>query len=149
MLQFVIAKRFWKYVVSSVLSVGIDFGLLFLFVELFSMHYLTAATTSFILGHSTNYLISRHWNFNGTDRKHKIAYFLFVGFGAASLGMTLLLLKIFVDDAGFNYLNARLLAGCIIGVINFLFNYYVTFKAHLIPEDVDKFHKPRLKKRKK
>lgn len=145
MARLVMLKRLSKYIASSFLAVGIDFALLFSFVGFFGWNYLLAAAVSFTLGHSVNYLISRHWNFKNTDRKHKVAYFLFVGFGILSLGLTLFLLRSFVEDFEFNYINARILTGCIIGLLNFLFNYYVTFKAHLIPDDVDKFH---LKKKK-
>lgn len=147
MVKFVVLKRLCKYAASSFLSVGIDFTLLYLFVEFLGLHYLVAASISFVLGHSVNYFISRHWNFKHADRKHKVAYVMFVGFGAVSLGLTVYLLKIFVDDAGFNYINARIVAGVIVGLCNFLFNYYVTFKAHMVPEDIDNFH-PSSKKRK-
>jgi putative flippase GtrA len=146
MARLVMLKRLSKYIASSFLAVGIDFGLLFSFVEFLGWNYLWAATVSFTLGHSVNYLISRHWNFKNTDRRHKVAYVLFVGFGLFSLGLTLYLLRAFVDDAGFNYINARILTGCIIGTLNFIFNYYITFKAHLIPDDVDKFHLKKARK---
>ena len=132
-------RRMWKYAASSALAVLLDFSLLFFFVESLKWNYLGAATLSFVLGHSVNYVISRHWNFHQTDREHKIAYLLFLGFGIVSLSLTVLLLKILVSDFEFHYLNARIIAGLVVGLANFLFNYYITFKAHLIPDDFDRF----------
>lgn len=132
------AIRLGKYCASSTLAVLVDFSLLFLFVESFGIHYLFAATMSFIIGHSLNYFISRRWNFRKTTREYKIAYLLFVGFGILGLGLTVLLLKLFVSYLGVHYLTARIIVGVFVGFSNFLFNYYVTFKADLIPDDVSR-----------
>ena len=128
-----------KYAASSSLSVVIDFTLLFILVEQFSVHYVPAAIFAFVFGHSLNYIITRKWNFHNTDRKHKLAYSLFVGFGLLSLLITVFLLRFLVENLGMYYITARVVAGLIVGLCNFLWNYYITFKAHLIPEDVDKF----------
>jgi putative flippase GtrA len=133
--SYLFFKRLSRYALSSGLSVGIDFGLLFIFVHFFSWHYLGAATLSFTLGHSINYLVSRHFNFKHVDREHLLAYLLFVGFGLIMLGVTLILLGLTVSKFGWHYLVAKLVVGLIVGMLNFLFNYYITFKAHLVDFD--------------
>jgi len=133
--KFLFFKRLYRYAFSSALSVGIDFGLLFIFVHFFGWYYLYAATLSFSMGHSVNYFVSRHFNFKHVDREHLIAYSLFVGFGLIMLGATVMLLGLTVSKLGWHYLLAKFVVGIIVGFLNFLFNYYVTFKAHLVDFD--------------
>lgn len=133
--KFLFFKRLYRYAITSGLSVGIDFGLLFVFVHFLGWYYLYSATLSFVLGHSVNYIVNRHFNFKHVDREHLIAYALFIGFGLIMLGMTIILLEFTVSDLGWHYLLAKALVGIVVGLMNFLFNYYITFKAHLVDFD--------------
>jgi putative flippase GtrA len=123
-------KRLLKYAGSSALAVGTDFALLLLFVQIFNWELLEAAVVSFAIGHSLNYLISRHWNFNLGRKERAHHYLLFVGFGILSMFAMLGILSYLVSE-GVYYITARVIAGVVIGFLNFLFNYYITFKAHL------------------
>lgn len=55
--------------VASLLATTLDYGTLFLLVEVFHVWYVIATATGAFLGAVTNFLINRHWSFGASHGK--------------------------------------------------------------------------------
>jgi putative flippase GtrA len=120
-----------NYNVAALIGLAVDFALLVFLVHNHLLHPIPAATLSFIIGHTVHYWATRKYVFHKSSRKHHVAYPLFIISGTMSLFGTVGLMSILLHRSHMYYLLARIIAGCIVGFLNFLFNYYITFKAHL------------------
>ncbi len=56
-------QSFNRAQVSSAVATAVDFGLLFLLVEIFHVWYVAATASGAALGALTNFLLNRHWSF--------------------------------------------------------------------------------------
>ncbi|HLC53978.1 MAG TPA: GtrA family protein [Candidatus Nanoarchaeia archaeon] len=126
------ATRFFRHSTSGTLLFLVDISLLALFVESLEMHYLFAVAVAFIISHTLNYLITRQWGFRGSGTTLGKGYSYFIAIGLAGAGATVILVGFFVEYLGLYYLLAKVIVAAIVGVCNFLFNYYITFKIHHI-----------------
>ena len=121
-------KRFLKYSFFGMLSFVLDLILLYLLVEIGSLLYGVAASISFVIASSVNYVLSRTYVFQGTVRDMQTGYALFVFIGFVGLGMVVMGMYVFVEYFAFHYIVARILVGGFVGLWNYAMNLYVNFK---------------------
>jgi putative flippase GtrA len=113
----------------SLVSFGLDFGLLALLTEVFHVPYLVSAAVSFTAGVSLSYVLSVAWVFSVRRAKSRAAeYGLFVIIGAVGLGMNEALLWFFTQPLGIYYLLSKVIAAAIVFFWNFLTRKYVLFR---------------------
>ena len=123
--------RFFRYFLSAASFSGLDFVILLLLVDFANIFYLEAAGVSFVIATTLHYFVARRWGFKGTSRAQGEGYLFFLAFGAISLGLTLVLMALIVEDFGWYYLLAKIVVATIIGIINFFAHYYLTFRLHV------------------
>ncbi len=70
--------RFSKYSSIGVSTFAGDLLLLFIFTDIFGIHYIISAGLAFLLAVSMNYSLSRRFVFVGSDRSEKSGYILFM-----------------------------------------------------------------------
>jgi putative flippase GtrA len=107
-----------------------DVSLLWLLVEQAGLHYLLAATLSFLAGTVVVYWVSIRHAFevrSVDDRRKEFGYFATIG--AAGILLNLCLMYVFVESAGLNYLIAKVLAGSFTFVTNFGLRKVLLFSA--------------------
>lgn len=120
--------RFAKYTsISGTTFIG-DLGILFLFTDVFNMHYLLATGLAFVIAVSINYLISRRYVFTKTKRAFHHGYIAFVSIASFGLLSVLALMSLFVEVFGWNHLLSRVSIACVMGTINYLLNLFFNFK---------------------
>lgn len=68
--------QFFRYCFVGGFAFVVDFGIMTLFAELFSIHPVVAATISFIVGLAVNYVLSTFWIFRNSKIKSRFAEFL-------------------------------------------------------------------------
>ena len=123
--------RFVRFVTSSTLTLLLDLLILSIMVEYFEIFYLFSAAVAFTISNSANYVINRYWGFSGTKTKLAEGYVLFFIIGTAGLGITLLLMWLFVSYFGIFYFLSRVIVAIIEGSISFTLHYFITFRMHL------------------
>ena len=121
--------QFVRYGLVSVIALAVDFGGMVLLVELFSMHYLVAATVSFISGLVVNYLLSRAWVF--TERKYESRvkeFIIFTGIGIVGLLLNNSIMWLAVEKIGIYYIFSKIIATILVFFWNFGLRKMLVFK---------------------
>ena len=91
------------------------------------LHYLAAATCSFLVAVTNNYFLNRHWTFR--DRRHHVGVqgFQFLVVSAASLGANLLVLHVLIS-LGAGELVGQAIAIVVVTPLNFVGNRLWSFR---------------------
>ena len=108
------------YAAGAAAAFATDFGLLWVLVELAGLHYLVAATISFLAGTAVVYWVSvRHaFRFRRiTDRRAEFGYFASIG--AAGVLLNLALMYVLVEWLALHYLAAKIVSAAVTFVTNF------------------------------
>ncbi len=100
-----------------------------LLVHAVGVQYLAASVVAWLVAVANNFVLNRHWTFDASsDRAHRQAgRFLLVSLVAEIC--SLLLLKVFVEDAGLAKVAAQALAVALATPLNFLGNKLWSFRA--------------------
>ncbi|MBP7806835.1 GtrA family protein [Candidatus Gracilibacteria bacterium] len=120
--------RFSKYSSIGVSTFVGDLLLLFIFTDIFGIHYIISAGVAFLLAVSINYSLSRRLVFVGSDRSAKSGYILFMMITGIGLIFVMALMYIFVDIFGFDYIFSRVIIAGVVGMWNYLMNLYFNFR---------------------
>ena len=123
-------KRFLRYTFSGTSTFVLDFLLLWFLNGALNIHYIPAATVSYILATVVHYYIVRNWAFTGTKRQIIVGYIYFSIIAGAGLGLNILLLAFFVEIVSVHTLLARLISGIFVGIWNYILNLFLNFKTH-------------------
>ena len=112
--------QLFRYCFVAVGAFVVDYGFYFLLSYLMGVQYLVAAFVGFVMGTSTNYLISKYMVFQGAPKSRAsevMLVFLISGVGLLWLELGLYLLT---DIYGVHYLASKLV---MTGVV-FLWNFF-------------------------
>jgi len=97
------------YIAASGLGLFVDVGLLWLLVECANLHYLAAASISFLSGTSVVYAFSVSVIFHHRRvEDRRVEFGVFATIGVLGLLVNLTVLKIAVDGFGAHYLAGKL-----------------------------------------
>ena len=113
-------RQFLRYSAASGLAFGMDVLLLYLLVERAGLHYLLAASLSYLLGLLCHYLLAIRWvfDFRRLPRwQHEFALYALAGL--AGLGLNVLAIGVLAGQLGLGYLPAKLAAGALTVLFNF------------------------------
>ncbi len=113
--------------ITSLSAFALDFVILIVLVNYFSVWYLLAAGISFIFAHSLEYYVNKKYIFHIKDVQIK-RYMTFLSFEIISLCLLILLMKLFVEYFGIVYWVSRIIISLFIGAFLFVMNYLFTFK---------------------
>lgn len=99
----------------------IDYGLLVILTELFSINYLISAVISFLVSVTVNYLLSVRYVFNTRDNmSHVTEVTVFIALSAVGLVINEIIMWLFTDRLAVHYLISKLIATFIVMVYNFI-----------------------------
>jgi putative flippase GtrA len=127
-LRGLFALEIVRYGMISAVAFAVDVALLSMLVQVFGIHYLIAATCSFLLGGVVAYLLSVRFVF----RYHRLQVrtleaAAFVALGLVGLVVNVVVMALAVGSAGAHLLLGKLAAaGCTFGV-NYLLRKFVLF----------------------
>lgn len=114
--------------VTSLITTALDFGVLFILVELFRVHYVVATLAGTIVGASSNFLINRHWSFNDHSGGMHWQVVRFLPVQAGSSGLQALFMWIMVDQFHRQYLTAKAIVAVSVYMLwNYPMNRYFVF----------------------
>ena len=111
--------QLFRYCFVAVGAFVVDYGFYFLLSYLMGVQYLVAAFVGFVMGTSTNYLISKYMVFQGEPKSRAsevMLVFLISGVGLLWLELGLYLLT---DIYGVHYLASKLVMTAVVFLWNF------------------------------
>lgn len=120
--------QFFRYGIVSGLALVVDFGGMILLKEVFGLHYLWAATASFLAGLTVNYLLSLAWVFSRSKYSRVKESIIFACIGVAGLGINDVIIWLFTEKLGIFYIVSKLVATGVTFVWNFGVRKVVLFK---------------------
>jgi putative flippase GtrA len=121
--------QLFRYGFVGGLAFLVDYGTLVLLTEFAGMHYLLAATISFILGLITNYLLSITWVFNQHKLNNRwVEFLLFAFIGVVGLGLNDAIMFLCTERCGIHYTLSKIIATAIVFFWNFLARKLILFK---------------------
>ena len=113
--------EFVTYTFVAGLAFLIDFGALKFFTEFFKIYYLYSGIIAFVLGLTTNYLLSVNWVFRVRRIKNvRMEFAIFAIIGLVGLGFNEAILWFFTEERGIYYLHSKLIATGVVFVWNFV-----------------------------
>ena len=130
-------KRFFRYTGVGVSTFGLDLVMLYTATSVFGISYLLATPVSFLIAVSINYAVSRRVAFAETKRPWRSGYAYFITAAAVGALATTGIVAAFVSYLGLFYLTARIITSFIVGMGNYLFNFYVNFKVARVHYKLD------------
>lgn len=122
-----------KYILVGATSTIIDIGLLAVFVEYAHLPLLLSATLSFLVSVVNGFVLNKHWSFRNTSKRLARQYTKFFLTALVGLGLTLVLLSLFVYAFHLWYLAAKILTTIAVFFWNFTINRFWTFRDDTIP----------------
>lgn len=120
--------RFFKYALVGGSTFAFDLLILWAMTELLSIPYYVSTPLAFVIAVSLNYLLSRQHVFVGTERGFHTGYAYFIGFAFSGAFLITSFVTLLVVLFSLNYLVARVLVACVVGIANYLFNLHFNFK---------------------
>ncbi|MFZ3047079.1 MAG: GtrA family protein [Desulfatirhabdiaceae bacterium] len=121
-------KRFSRYLLIGFSTFLFDLTVLWLLISFFSVDYLVAVATGFLIAVSINYCFSRKWVFKGTERKPVSGYLVFLNTALAGSVVTVFLMWVLMVSTGGPVLPIRIIVGILVGMENYLVNLYLNFR---------------------
>jgi putative flippase GtrA len=115
------------YYIVSAITVVINLLIYGLLVYYCHVYYLWAATIGFIIENILDYAGERMWVFKKTRVRPVTGYARSLGVALTIFGLVLALTYAGFHTLGMNYLWARIFAGVIAGIVNFILDEKVTF----------------------
>ena len=99
----------------------IDYGVMVLLTEVAGLEYLLSCGISFTVSVIANYLLSMKFVFERKDTlDRRIEFIIFVIMSVIGLGLTELLMWVFVDKADIHYMISKIVVTAIVMVYNFV-----------------------------
>jgi len=121
--------QLFRYTFVGGIAFVVDFGALFAFTEFAGVHYLGSAALAFVLGLTTNYMLSLLWVFRHRRLKNPTAEFLvFAGIGVVGLGLNEAIMWALTELAGVHYLGSKLASTFLVYLWNFFARKYTLFQ---------------------
>lgn len=113
---------FLKAQLNSILSTLVDFMVMILLVEIFSIWYIAAVVAGAIAGAVTNFILGRVWVFHSESENVKVQVLKYSLVWTGSLLLNLSGIYFFTDILKIKYIISKIIVSVIVG---FTFNYFL------------------------
>ena len=120
--------RFIKYTLVGFSTFVVDLFLIYFLTDILQINYLVSAGIAFVIAVTLNYHYSRKLVFHETTRELRQGYFNFLAIAILGLILIILLMALLVEVFSINYIIARILVACLVGIYNYLTNLLLNFK---------------------
>lgn len=125
-------QRLLRYLAAGGIAATVDLGLLYVFTDIFFIHYLTSAIFAFILTFFISFTLQKFWTFQdrSTHKVHAQAL-TYLAVALMNLAINTLLMYVLVDILAVWYLGAQFLASGLIAFESFFVSRYFIFHGGL------------------
>lgn len=129
MIKNFLSKQFLRYLVIGFSGTGLDFLLIYVFVEYFHLHYLISALISIALILFLSFSFNKYWTFENQEKKYFNQLLKYILASSVGWGINLIVLTILVEVFGMWYLLAKVFATAVALIWNFLIARNWVFKS--------------------
>ena len=120
--------QLFRYSFTGSIAILIDFYFLFIFTDMFKIHYLASAAMAYMVGIAVNYYLSTIWVFSKRVLDNSwLEFALFTFIGIVGMGFLELFMWAFTDMIHFHYLYSKVLATVLVSLWNFFARKYIIF----------------------
>ncbi|MBQ3111227.1 MAG: GtrA family protein [Clostridia bacterium] len=122
--------QFFRYAFVGGWATIADWGVFALFNEIVRLHYLISAPIAFLMGLTVNYLLSKKFVFSKENSDHSASteFIVYGIIGIIGLLMTMVIMWVLTEFAGFLPMISKIIATAIVLVWNFLARKVVLYK---------------------
>ena len=117
-----------KFCVVGASGYAVNLGVYSVLLNWANLHYVVAATGSFLVAASSNYTFNRHWTFRAQRGHVGIQGMRFFVVSVAALAANLLVLHLLVVYGGLDKLPAQAVAIVLVTPLNFVGNKLWSFR---------------------
>jgi putative flippase GtrA len=130
-----LSTELFRYGLVSACAFAVDVGLLWLLAIRFEIHYLVAATLSFLAGGVVAYLLAINFVFSHRRLKTRSAEgTAFIALGLAGLAVNTAVMGLAVGTVGAPLLAGKAAAACATFGVNFLLRKHLLFTPRVNPD---------------
>lgn len=122
-----ILLKFLKFGVVGASGVLVDFGITYLFKEIFKIPKFISNAIGFCVAASSNYLLNRVWTFESHNPNVGFEYLRFFLVSLIGLAINTLILWLLHQKLKWNFWFSKLCAIAVVTVWNFIMNLLFTF----------------------
>ena len=126
-------EDFFKYLVPGILTTALEVAaLIFLLARIHTrgVWYIVAVGVTFVIGTTIQYIVVHRWVFRDSNREFKEGYLYFMLVATVGLILTLTLVIVFTYILRLPPIRARVMTAIIVGIWNFIANYFLSFEMH-------------------
>lgn len=127
-INYLFQYRFIRYSLGWGLAALLDLCLLYVFTDVFGIHYLYSAILAFVCSVTFAYFFQKYITFKNYSHKHLLQGSLFLVFQLVGQWLYMLLLWLGVDTFHIYYLLVAIVAKIIVFLWNYITNHYFNFK---------------------
>jgi len=113
-------KQIIKFIFVGGIAFLIDYSLLYILTEYFSIYYLYSSIISFIASLIFNYILSIKWVFNVSKKQSLKDFIIFIVLSIIGLLINGLIMYIMVDKIIIHYMFGKLFSTFIVMIWNFI-----------------------------
>jgi putative flippase GtrA len=123
-------RSFSRYTMSGVMSFSFDLFLLWLFIDLLHIHYLSATIVAYVIAVSLHFFVSRTIAFSNTTTSLARSYPFFLAVSGIGLISVTVLMYVCMTYLPLHYYTARILVAIIVGTVSFFLHKHLSFGLH-------------------
>jgi putative flippase GtrA len=120
--------KFIKFGAVGFSGVFIDFGITYLFKEIFNVQKYVSNAIGFMLAASSNYYLNRIWTFQSTNPNVAVEYTEFIVISFIGLIINTSILWLLVSKLRMNFYMSKIFAIGVVTLWNFAANLLITFR---------------------
>lgn len=113
-------KQIIKFGITGVLCFIIDYGVLLILTEIFSVFYLISAGISFVMANGVNYFLSIKFVFQSPKVNRGNRLIVFMCLSAIGLMINQLIMWVMVSQMDIHYAISKIAATAIVMIYNFI-----------------------------
>ncbi len=121
--------QFWKYCLVGLSGFIINLSVFWVMINTFDAHYMVAASVSFAVAVSNNFLLNKYWTFGNPEGDLFSQAGRFAIISITSWALNLFILRLLIEDANMNNeFVAQAIAISMVTVLNFSGNKLWSFR---------------------
>ncbi len=134
MIQKLLDKTFWKFILVGIVNTVFGTGIMFLFYNVFHLSYWISSASNYIFGSILSYFLNKHFTFQNKDKSPKVVVKFIINISVCYLlayGIAKPLVRMVFSSLSTNLQeNLAMLAGmCFFVLLNYFGQRFFAFKS--------------------